>query len=625
MLQDFRESMKGIAFFIVILIIIPFAFVGVDSIFSGGPAGGAEISVDGEEISRITVERALVIQTQRLAQQFGSSFDPALLDSGMLRGMVRQRLINEKGAELSALNGEMGVSPATIAALLQAVEAYQVDGVFDVDTYKAAIRQMRFTSREHRDYMKNGLLLSQFSSGVVNTGFVTDADLALSARIFEQRRNYYYLTLPVAASMDAVSITDEDIQSYYDGHREQFQTEEKVEVSYIQLTVDDLLDLVEVDADEVQRIFKEEQQSAQRSERRRSEHILIEKASDGSHSKRIEELKQEMKAGVDFADLAKKYSDDLGSAAEGGDLGFMELDALPSAFSLALKGLTLGEVSGPVETESGIHFIRLAELEQGEVLVFEEEKARIEQKLQSALAADLLPEKIEELRERTYNAESLDEPAEEMGLQVVVTPAFSRSGGEGLAGYPAIVDAAFQEDVLLNGYTSDVLEFGDSVVVLKVHKHHPASFSALAVVQDEIRVLLKREHARTSLIAGMAVLQARAREGQGIEAIAKQEGLQWQVSLDTSRFDKNVEQAIQREAFELPAGGPFPAINSFELANGDYVLLSVTAVNAGDLSKFQGDKKRGLEQSTARALAQREYQDYESLILAGMKIKMDSL
>ena len=165
MLQDFREGMKGIAFFIVILIIVPFAFVGIDSIFSNSPASDTELEVDGHNISRLVVDRALAIHKQRLLQQLGD-IDPALLDDTVLRGPVRERLVREKAAELTAIETGMGVSPITIASLLQTVDAYQTDGRFDRDKYEFTIRQMGYTPREHHSYMSNGLLLSQFASAL---------------------------------------------------------------------------------------------------------------------------------------------------------------------------------------------------------------------------------------------------------------------------------------------------------------------------------------------------------------------------------------------------------------------------------------------------------------------------
>ncbi|MBQ0721148.1 MAG: SurA N-terminal domain-containing protein [Gammaproteobacteria bacterium] len=623
MLQDFREGMKGIAFFIVILIIVPFAFVGIDSIFSNSPASDAELEVDGHSISRLVVDRALAIHKQRLLQRLGD-IDPALLDDAMLRGPVKERLIKEKAAELTALSTDMGVSPATIASLLQTVDVYQSAGKFDRDKYEFAIRQMGYTPREHHDYMSNGLLLSQFASGVVDTGFVTDADLELAARIFEQRRNYYYLTVPIAPLVAETKVEDAEVKAYYESHKEAFRTEERLAIDYIQLSANNLLDLVEVDEVMVRELFDARQQMAQAAERRRVAHILVEPTDDASQAAEIADIQAKLAAGGDFAALAREHSDDLGSAEQGGDLGFVESGAFPAEFETAILALSEGEISKPVTTDSGIHLIRLTELEKTQALVFEDEKAAIETKLKGQLAAELLPQKIEQLRELSYNAETLEEPAQEMGLVVATTEPFPRSGGSDLAAYPAIVSAAYAEDVLNNGYTSDIVELDDAgVVVLKVRKHYPVAYRPFASVAADITASLKHESAKQALAERARALQAQIANGKSIEKLAQEEGLAWQVNLDTTRFDKRVDEAIRDHAFGLPASSSLPATSGFGLASGDYVILSVAAIHSGELDKISAARRDSLAQSASRTLAQREYQGYESLILADATVKMD--
>ena len=623
MLQDFREGMKGIAFFIVILIIVPFAFVGIDSIFSNSPASDAELEVDGHSISRLVVDRALAIHKQRLLQQLGD-IDPALLDDAILRGPVRQRLVKEKAAELTAIETSMGVSPTTIASLLQTVDDYQTEGQFDRDKYEFMIRQMGYTPREHHGYMSNGLLLSQFASGVVDTGFVTEADLELAARIFEQRRNYYYLTVPIAPLLTNITVEETEVNAYYEENKEQFRTEERLEVDYIQLSTSNLLALVEVDEAMIRELFDARQQMAQASVRRRVAHILIEAAEDGSQAAKLEIIQAELASGGDFAALAREYSEDLGSAEQGGDLGFVESGAFPAEFETAVLGLAAGEVSMPVETDNGIHLIRLTELETAEALIFEDEKVAIEAELKHQLAGELLPEKIEQLRELSYNAETLAEPAATMGLEVASTEPFTRSGGSDLAAYPAVVSAAFAEDVLNNGYTSDIVELGEAgVVVLKVRQHYPVGYQSFESVIADISNLLKHESAKQVLAARASDLQLQIANGKSIETLAQEEGLTWQVSLDTSRFDNRVDAAIRDHAFGFPTSSALPAVSGFDLASGDYVILSLTDIQSGELDKISETRRDSLAQSASRTLAQREYQGYESLILADVTVKMD--
>ena len=211
-----------------------------------------------------------------------------------------------------------------------------------------------------------------------------------------------------------------------------------------------------------------------------------------------------------------------------------------------------------------------------------------------------------------------------MGLEVASTEPFTRSGGSDLAAYPAVVSAAFAEDVLNNGYTSDIVELGEAgVVVLKVRQHYPVGYQSFESVIADITNLLKHESAKQALAARASDLQVQIASGKSIETLAQEEGLTWQVSLDTSRFDSRVDEAIRDHAFGLPASSALPAVSGFDLASGDYVILSLTGIQSGDLDMISEARRDSLAQSASRTLAQREYQGYESLILADATVKMD--
>ncbi|HCO61735.1 MAG TPA: hypothetical protein DIT58_16275, partial [Porticoccaceae bacterium] len=450
MLQTFRDNLKGTAFFIVVLISIPFALVGIDQIFLGTSASKAELSVNGEDISQLEVERALSLQKQRLLDQY-EGLDPTQLDDALLLPAVKQRLIGEKALSLRGRDNGMGVADTTIAEILRNAEAFQVDGRFDRDAYNFYLRQMGYTQSSHYEALTDSLLISQVSAGITATGFVTEAAVDAMLELMEQQRDYYYLTIPVEDLREKIDINEQEARTYYHDNQEAFRTEDQVIVDYLELTLDDLKHEVSIDEPMVRGRYEEEAEYLTSLVRTRVEHILI--SGDGAEAQqRIAEVQAKLAEGVSFSDLAREYSDDLGSAEQGGDLGFVDLTAFPEAFSNAASALETGEVSAPVLTDSGLHLVRVAERDSPVVPDFEQARERIESELRQELAAELLPEKLDQLRELVYDAESLSEVGEELGLELKTSAAFSRNGGSGIASHPSIVEAAFAPEVLEQGY-----------------------------------------------------------------------------------------------------------------------------------------------------------------------------
>lgn len=389
MLQSFRDNLKGTAFFIVVLISIPFALVGIDQIFLGSSATKAELSVNGEDISQLEVERALSFQKQRLLSQY-PDLDPTQLDDALLLPGVKQRLINEKVLSLRARDNGMGVADATIAEILKNAETFQIDGRFDRDAYNLYLQQMGYTQTSHYEALTDSLLISQISAGVAATSFVTALAVDETLAVMEQERDYYYLTIPVEASRNGIVISEEEARAYYAEHQESFRTEDQVIVNYLELNLEQLGQQVSIDESQVRERYEEEAEQLKTAVRTRVEHILFSGTDEAEVQSRVAEVQAKLAAGVSFSELAREYSDDLGSAGQGGDLGFVDLNSFPEAFSAAASKLETGEISAPVTSDSGLHLIRVAERDSAEMPAYELAKVRIESALRQEQAAELL-------------------------------------------------------------------------------------------------------------------------------------------------------------------------------------------------------------------------------------------
>ncbi|MAZ70297.1 SurA N-terminal domain-containing protein [Porticoccus sp.] len=616
MLQDFRDNLKGSAKIVLVaIIIVPFALFGVDAIFLSGSSVEEVASVNGETITELRLQQSVALQKQQILNRY-EDLDPSMINDEQLRGPVMQQLIRQKAVELAAREQGMAIDDKMIYRLLLEVPDFQVEGKFDAQRYEFVLRQMGYTPNSYNKLLRADMLNSQFMQGVSNTGFSTERENQLLASITEQTRDFYYLTIPRAPVLEAISITDEEIQSFYESNTDQFMADEQLVVEYIELRPDDLVQEVVVEENVVNDVIEARINAARIKQSRQVAQILLEKQDDGSHLDKISDIQQQLEAGEDFAVLAEQYSEDYSTAEQGGDLGFVQRGDLPESLSVALDSLSVGEVSDLVETDLGVHLVKLLAEKKAELPSRDDIEPGIRRELQRQLALELLPERIEELKDLSYNASSLESVADRLDLTLQVTEPFSRNGGEGLAGKPQVITAAFSEPVLEKGLTSEVLDLADDhVVVLSLRERIPSRLKPLAEVRPRIEQILKKERADRQLMERAETLVARVKGGESIEDVAKQESLQWQVNLDTKRFSGKLNEEIRQWVFSLAEPADSAVVSDLALANGDHVVVSLTRVTEGDFNKLSAEQKQVLSTTVALTAASRDYQAYETLLV----------
>ena len=616
MLQDFRDNLKGSAKIVLVaIIIVPFALFGVDAIFLSGSSVEEVASVNGETITELRLQQSVALQKQQILKRY-ENLDPSTINDEQLRGPVMQQLIRQKVIELAAREQGMAIDDKMIYRLLLEVPDFQVDGKFDVERYEFVLRQMGYTPNSYNKLLRADMLNSQFMQGVSNTGFSMERENQLLASITEQTRDFYYLTIPRAPVLEAISVTDEEIQSFYEGNTDQFMADEQLVMEYIELRPEDLLQEVVVEENVVNDVIDARMSAARAKQSRQVAQILLEKQDDGSHLDKISDIQKQLAAGEEFAALAEQYSEDYSTAGQGGDLGFVQRGDLPESLSVALDSLSVGEISDPVETDLGIHLVKLLAEKKAELPSRDDIEPGIRRELQQQLALELLPERIEELKDLSYNADSLESVADRLDLTLQVTEPFSRNGGEGIAGKPQVITAAFSEPVLEKGLTSEVLDLAnDHVVVLALRERIPPRLKPLAEVRSRIEQILRKERADRQLMDRAEALVARVKAGESVEEVAKKESLDWQVNLNTKRFSGKLNEEVRQWVFSMAEPAESALVSNFALANGDHVIVSLTRVTQGDFSNLSAEQKQVLSTTVALTAASRDYQSYEALLV----------
>ncbi|MDB9992854.1 SurA N-terminal domain-containing protein [Porticoccaceae bacterium] len=618
MLDSFRHNMKGIAFGIVILIAIVFAFSGIGSLSMSSSGADTAVTVNGEKVTELSVLRAISSEKRRILSE-NEGLDASLLEDELIRPQVVEQLIGRRLLSQAAKSAGMGVSSRTTSKLLLSTPAFlSDDGRFDQDLYLYTIRAQGYTSGTFLEMLKDDLLIEQYVRGFVASGFVTASELDLIASITEQQRDYYYLTLPLQPEVDAVELSDEQIAAYYDVNKQRYQAPEQVVVDYIELSPELFSATQNVAEEQVRARYEEQRESLESTTSRQAAHILLTQPSD----ELLAEINEKLAAGETFEALAKEYSEDVGSADFGGDLGYTSGDAFPESFETALAALQTGEVSAPVETDSGTHLIKLLDIQE-QIVDFDSERPRIEQELIAELTDVWLVEKLAKLKELSYNAENLAEIAADLELKAQVSEPFTRAGGTGISADPALLKAAFSSEVLEDSYASEVLELGnDRYVVVKLNKSIPARQKDITEVQDAVVASLTDQLARASLAARGAELLTRVDAGENVEAVAKDEDLDWQVVLDAKRSTGGINNEIKRFAFQLPATATEDLIESFYSRSGDFVVVALTNVEAGDSSKLSKEQKASLSYAGVSSSGGRELQAVQKSLREGADIEL---
>ena len=615
MLDSFRTNMRTFALGIVIVIGFIFAFSGTGTMFLSGNSGDAAVVVGGEIVREIDVLRSISRQKQRILAE-NEGIDPSVLDDSLIRPSAVEQLISRQLLVQASGDRRMTVSPREVDQFILDIESFQTDGVFDQDLYKFAILNQGYTSADFKQQVKNDMLIQQLVQGLTDTAFTTDGELAALAAVTEQQRNYYYLTVPADEIRSSITLTEAQVNEFYDANKATYKTEPKVSVDYIELSADILADPTLITEDLVAARFEEEILSRDMAESRQAAHILLEDPAD----ELVAEIQAKLDDGQDFARLASEYSVDFGSAETGGDLGYTSGDTFPEEFEKALKSLSIGSVSNPVKTDSGTHFIKLLDIQQ-QSFVLAEETPRITRDLMLEATTDTLVAKLELLKELSFNAESLAEVAEDVGLEMVTSEAFTQAGGEGIAAIPSVIRAAFSTEVVEDKFASEVIDLGnDRYVVVKLNEYYEARQQELAEVRDLLEATYTQQLVEETLADKGAGLAARVKAGETIEVVAKSEGLDWQVGISMTRRSRDVNSEINAKIFSLPVPADDGSVQTFSTSSGDLIVSSLINVTPGDVSALSSDEKASLASVTLSINGNRDIQAFEAIVRADTEI-----
>ena len=614
MLERIREGSQGPwAMAIIALIVLSFVFAGVSSyVSSSGSTAAAE--VNGEPISQQDVERAYQAQRARLEAQFGEGISALFSDENYLRDFrmnVLDRLIADTLIEQKAKELGMRVSDKQIREAITAMPEFQTEGSFDNERYLMLLRQNGFQPSDFRDYMRQQMTREQLSRAVQASDFSLPEEVNLAHRLQGQTRNADYLIVDSAPFAASVELSDEEVQAFYDENISRFDTQEKVNLAYVTLAVEDLKADVSVSEEEIEQEYQDNIALYKTTEERRVSHILIEFGDDkGAAKEKAESLLAEVEQGADFAELAEANSADTFSAENGGDLDFITAGMMDPSFDEAAFAISnVGETSEVIETEFGYHIIKLTDMKPVETTPLAEVRDEIEAQLLTDKATDEFFALQSEMANLAFEVpDTLEDVAGAVNGKIKETGLVTASAVPAALNVPAVTSNMFDPDFIAEGLNSDVIELSnDKVVVIRVVGHEPQRTQALDEVRTQILAQLRARKAQEAAAEWADNVVEQVQAGESPELTIGDVTLEWQSKEAIARNSTELPRNLVDTVFTLSTEEG----NNLEVAklgSGDVGVVRLTAVN---MPEALGEEELdSLKQQLMTNYSQANYQSF---------------
>ncbi|NND54896.1 MAG: hypothetical protein HKN56_08010 [Gammaproteobacteria bacterium] len=590
MLDTIREKFLG-ALAIPILGIIALSLVvtfgNIDTGFS--PAGTA-VSVNGEDIPASEFRALYQQQRQQWETQFRQQL-PADLARGMATSVIdsiaRNRVISQHVAEQG-----YRTSDTDLVRAIQENTTFHVGGKFSQPSYEQLLAAQGFSPQRFEYEQRQSMQLQQFVEGVASSAFYTPAEFRRYIELDGEARSLEYVILPADKWVDQVKVSDEVVAERYAEQPDLYRTVESVSLNYVELDYNAMLEDVQVRDADVRDYYETNLDEFRGPDDRLISHILITVGDDEEAAvAEMQEVLNALAGGARFESLAAEYSDDTGTAAQGGSLGWLGVgDAPAQEFENAMfELLEPGDISDPVRTEFGYHLIRLDDLRPGDALSFAEVGSELQRRLQEDEAGDRYAELLDELDERALESlDGLAPVADAMQLELKTVDEFTRNGGGELGFNAALVDTVFSLEVLEDGENSPVISLEDGrAVVVQVTDYRPSTTRPLEDVADEIRAELVQEDAIAIGTVQAMERTERLNAGESAADVLADLDVELTAANNLRRGAVELPTDLAAELFRVPVrdGGPTDFRTQL-LADGSTAIFRVTDVSPGQPDDF---------------------------------------
>jgi peptidyl-prolyl cis-trans isomerase D len=609
MFETVRTHRRFLMIFLTLLVFPSFVATGIYGYNRFMSAEEAVAKIGGEVISPQQFEVAHRERLDQVRQAVGENFDPALFDTPAAREASLNSMLGDRALRKEAMDSHVMIGADRLRQVIASVPAFQEDGKFSYSRYKTVLGAQGMSEAMFEQRVREDLARQTLLDGVARSAIVPSVLSERLAALVQETRTVRERRFRPEDFVARVNVGDDAIKGYYEANRAQFETKESIDVQLLALTLDDVARQISVPPAELQSYYEQNKASFTEPEQRRASHILLTVGEGGSAKDKdgARKLAQELLARIkarpdDFAKLAQEYSKDPGSAAKGGDLGFFGRGMMVKPFEEAAFGLKPGDTSDIVESEFGLHLIRVSEVKGGAIAPFEQVKGKIEATFRQQQAQKKFAEAAEQFTNIVYEqSDSLQPAADKLGLKIQTIANVTRDGvprgAPGAALLPAAaVQALFADDALGKKRNIAAVEAGGGTLVsARVVEHRPARLRPLEEVSPQIRERLVREQ---------AVRLAREAAAAAAEALRKtpaEAGFSPPRTVSRGQAEGLSPDAL-REVMRVPAGN-LPAFVVADSPMGAQSVFWVLDSRQPEKSDPQAlsQVRRGVEQQQAAA------------------------
>ena len=525
---DFVRNNKRVMQGLLLVIIVPsFVFVGLES-YQSGDAGAGVATVDGKKITQQDWEEAQRRQIDQARQMMGAQFDQKMFETAEAKQTILNNLVGERALDAELNRAQLTVGDQALAKYISNIQIFRKpDGSFDKDAYQAWLASQGMTGPMFDQRLRRDMAVQHLAGSIQATAFAPRAVTSRLSNINDQQREVQELQFPIATYLPQVKVTDAMVKAYYDKNAQMFQIPEQVKAEYVVFDSSTVEGQVQVSDAEITEYYNKNLKAYTTPEQRTASHILINLARDAKPADqaaakaKAEAVLAQVRANpANFAEIAKKESQDPGSAQAGGDLGVVEKGLFVKPVEDAIYGLKEGETSGLVQSEFGYHVIKVTKIAPSTQKSLDAAKEQIAADLKKQKMSAKYSELANLFGETVYDqSDSLKPVADKLKLQIQTADNLTRTPNPALGDSPInnakFLAALFSADAIKNKRNTEAVEVAPSVLVSgRVVEFRPATKRPLAEVEAQIRQRVTLEEAgRLARAAGEAKLNAAKASG----------------------------------------------------------------------------------------------------------------
>jgi len=585
MFEFIQRNKKIMQILLIILIFPSFVLFGIDGYKRFNDKSEVAASVDGRDISVAEWEQAHKAEVERMRTSM-PGMDVSMFDTPAMKFMALERIIRARVLEASAAKLNIKISDQKLVKTIGEVDSFAAlkkeDGTFDIEKYKSFLSAQGMTPDVFESRVRSDLAVRQVIGGVGASSFSPTSQAATTLDAFLQQREIQVAIFSASDYLDSAKPSEEEIKNYFLSHAKEYQTSETVDIEYIVLDLSTVEKTISVNEADLKTYFDQNQTALNAKEERRASHILIAASKDSSVAEKksarekAQSLLNTLRKSPDlFSDIAKKNSQDPGSAAKGGDLDFFARGAMVKPFEDAAFSLKKGEISEVVESDFGFHIIFLTDIKSANKSSFAEARATIEQDLKKDLAKKKFAELADQFTNMVYEqSDSLKPVAQKFKLDIQVARDISKqsaSASKAIWSNPKLLQSIFSLEAIDKKHNTEAIETSaNHLVSARVISHKPTTSLEL----EEIKPMVVQ-----------AVLSQKSIE------LAKKDGKEsfekWQKDASLAKFQSAV--VISREQNQkLPAAmveaalrsdtAKLPLLVGVDLGTKGYGVVKINAV-----------------------------------------------